>query len=57
MFYCFIAKWFLAVYGWWIYAIVGMGTGMITESNGTPASDHFYLYREKKIYFKVFDIL
>ena len=40
---CFIVTWFLAVFGWWIYAVVGMGTGIITESNGAPTSDHLYL--------------
>lgn len=35
--------WIFGMFGWWIYAIVGMGTGFIVDSNGAPTSDHLYL--------------
>lgn len=35
--------WLVSITGWWIYAVIGMGTGIIPEANGAPTSEQLYL--------------
>lgn len=39
----FSCLWFFGSFAWWLYAVIQMGRGEITEANGAPTGESVYL--------------